>query len=198
MLTNLILIAAGYAAGSLSSAIIVAKLAGLGDPRAQGSGNPGATNILRVGSSKRLAAVVLLGDILKGFLPVWLAAGIGADPLIVAGTGLAAFIGHLYPVFFGFHGGKGVATALGVLWGFSWALALAMLAAWLLVFWCWRISSLAAVCATILAPVFGWWLVPEPPFRVATLIMAVFLLWRHQDNIRRLVSGQEGRLDKPG
>ncbi len=197
MLTHLILLFAGYLVGSLSSAIIVAKLAGLKDPRTQGSGNPGATNILRIGSG-RLAAVVLVGDVAKGFLPVWLAGQMGADPLLIAGVGLAAFCGHLYPLFFEFRGGKGVATALGVLWGFSWPLAVAVIAVWLLVFWRWRISSLAALCAAILTPVLAWWLVPEAAFRVAAVIVVVLLLWRHQDNIRRLLSGQEGRLDKLG
>jgi acyl phosphate:glycerol-3-phosphate acyltransferase len=192
---TLILLITGYIIGSLSSAIIVARLAGLGDPRAQGSGNPGATNILRLGS-KRLAAVVLLGDVLKGFLPVWWAWGVGASSLVIAGVGLAAFGGHLYPVFFGFRGGKGVATALGVLLGFSWVLALLVLGIWLLVFWYRRISSLSALCAAILAPVFAWWLLPEVPVKVAVTLMAAFLLWRHQDNIRRLLSGQEGSLGK--
>lgn len=193
MLTTLILLLIGYVVGSLSSAIIVARLAGLGDPRTQGSGNPGATNILRLGS-KRLAAVVLLGDTLKGILPVWLAWGIGVEAWVIAGVGLAAFWGHLYPVFFGFHGGKGVATGLGVLLGFSWPLALAVLSIWLLVFWRWRISSLSALCAAVLAPFLAWWLVPETAIRVAVAVLAVFLLWRHQDNIRRLFSGQEGRV----
>lgn len=192
MLTSLILLAMGYAVGSLSSAIIIARLAGLGDPRAQGSGNPGATNILRLGS-KRLAAVVLLGDMLKGFLPLWLAWEVGANAWIIAGVGLAAFLGHLYPLFFGFQGGKGVATGLGVLLGLSWPLALAVLTVWLLIFWRWRISSLSALCAAVLTPLFSWWLVPELAIRIAVLIMVLFLLWRHQDNIRRLFSGQEGR-----
>jgi glycerol-3-phosphate acyltransferase PlsY len=195
MMTTLILLTMGYAVGSLSSAIIVARVADLGDPRTQGSGNPGATNILRLGS-RRLAAVVLLGDMLKGFLPVWLAWGVGADALVVAGVGLAAFLGHLYPVFFQFHGGKGVATGLGVLLGLSWSLALAVLTVWLFVFWRWRISSLSALCAAILAPLFSWWLVPEPAIRAVVIIVVLFLLWRHQDNIRRLLSGQESRLDK--
>lgn len=192
MLTSLILLAIGYAVGSLSSAIIIARLAGLGDPRAQGSGNPGATNILRLGS-KWLAAVVLLGDMLKGFLPLWLAWEVGANAWIIAGVGLAAFLGHLYPLFFGFQGGKGVATGLGVLLGLSWPLALAVLTVWLLIFWRWRISSLSALCAAVLTPLFSWWLVPELAIRIAVLIMVLFLLWRHQDNIRRLLSGQEGR-----
>ena len=192
MLTSLILLAMGYAVGSLSSAIIIARLAGLGDPRTQGSGNPGATNILRLGS-KRLAAVVLFGDVLKGFLPLWLAWAVGADAWVIAGVGLAAFWGHLYPLFFGFHGGKGVATGLGVLLGLSWSLALAVLTVWLLIFWRWRISSLSALCAAVLTPLFSWWLVPEPAIRIAVLIMVLFLLWRHQDNIRRLLNGQEGR-----
>jgi glycerol-3-phosphate acyltransferase PlsY len=197
MLTSLILLTIGYAVGSLSSAIIIARLAGLEDPRTQGSGNPGATNILRLGS-KRLAAVVLLGDMLKGFLPVWLAWRLEADVWVIAGAGLAAFWGHLYPVFFGFRGGKGVATGLGVLLGLSWPLALAVLAVWLLVFWRWRISSLSALCAAICVPLFSWWLVPEPAIRAAAIIMILFLLWRHRDNIRRLLSGQENRLGRSG
>lgn len=192
MLTSLILLAMGYAVGSLSSAIIIARLAGLGDPRTQGSGNPGATNILRLGS-KRLAAVVLLGDMLKGFLPLWLTWEVGANAWIIAGVGLAAFLGHLYPLFFGFQGGKGVATGLGVLLGLSWPLALAVLMVWLLIFWRWRISSLSALCAAVITPLFSWWLVPELAIRIAVLIMVLFLLWRHQDNIRRLLNGQEGR-----
>jgi glycerol-3-phosphate acyltransferase PlsY len=197
MMTTLILLAMAYAVGSLSSAIIVARLAHLEDPRTQGSRNPGATNILRLGS-RRLAAVVLLGDTLKGFLPVWLACKLGVDTWVIAGVGLAAFWGHLYPVFFGFRGGKGVATGLGVLLGLSWSLALSVVIVWLLVFWRWRISSLAALCAAIFALPFSWWLIPAPTIRAAAIIMILFLLWRHQDNIRRLFSGQEGRLDKSG
>ncbi|ADJ27029.1 glycerol-3-phosphate 1-O-acyltransferase PlsY [Nitrosococcus watsonii] len=195
MLTVLVLVIVGYFVGSLSSAIIVARLAGLGDPRTQGSGNPGATNILRLGS-KRLAGIVLFGDALKGFLPVWLAQEVGASAWIVASVGLAAFWGHLYPVFFGFRGGKGVATGLGVLLGFSWPLALAVLGIWLSVFWCWRISSLSALCAAMLAPFLAWWLVPDFAIQFAVVLLATFLFWRHQDNIRRLLSGQEDRASK--
>lgn len=197
MLTTLMLLLMGYIVGSLSSAILVARATGLGDPRTQGSGNPGATNILRLGS-KRLAALVLLGDALKGFLPVWLAWKMGVEVWVVAGVGLAAFWGHLYPVFFGFRGGKGVATGLGVLLGFAWPLGLAALGIWLLAFWCWRISSLSALCAAIFTPFLAWWLVPEMAIRAAATVLVVFLLWRHRDNIRRLLSGQERRVDKPG
>jgi acyl phosphate:glycerol-3-phosphate acyltransferase len=192
---TLILLITGYIMGSLSSAIIVAKLAGLGDPRTQGSGNPGATNILRLGS-KRLAALVLLGDALKGFLPVVWACSMGVSPWVIAGVGLAAFGGHLYPVFFGFRGGKGVATALGVLLGFSWVLALGVVGIWLWVFWYWRISSLAALCAAVFAPVFAWWLLPETATSIAVTLMTACLLWRHRANIRRLLSGQERSLGK--
>lgn len=197
MLTNLILLVASYAMGSLSSAIIVARLANLGDLRSQGSGNPGATNILRLGG-KRLAAIVLLSDILKGFLPVWLAYRLEVNSYVIAGSGLLAFWGHLYPVFFGFRGGKGVATGLGVLLGLSWPLALVGLAAWLLVFWRWKISSLSALSAAICIFLFSWILVSSPAIRVTAIIMVLFSLWRHQSNIRRLLSGQENHLSKSG
>ncbi len=195
---SLILIA--YLVGSISSAILVCRLMGLPDPRSEGSGNPGATNVLRVGG-KKAAAITLLGDSLKGLLPVLAASLLGASPLVVALTGAAAFLGHLYPVFFGFRGGKGVATMLGVLFGFHWAVGLATAATWLLVAKGLKISSAAALVATALAPLYVWlvfrlWLGQGPMWElvITTALMTVLLFWRHRSNIRRLLEGTEGSL----
>jgi glycerol-3-phosphate acyltransferase PlsY len=188
-----LLIPAAYLLGSLSSAIIVCRLAGLPDPRSGGSGNPGATNVLRLGG-KKLAAVTLAGDLLKGLLPVLVAKLLGASPVLLAGIACAAFLGHLYPLFFGFRGGKGVATALGVLLGFDWAVGLATVTAWLLVAALFRYSSLAALVALALAPLFVAWrfALLEPTLLFAA--MTLLLFWRHRDNIRRLLDGTEGRI----
>ncbi|MCX8048513.1 MAG: glycerol-3-phosphate 1-O-acyltransferase PlsY [Methylohalobius sp.] len=184
----------GYLLGSLSSAVIVCKLWGLPDPRTAGSHNPGATNVLRIGN-KQAAVVTLLGDVLKGFLPVALARWFGADPAIVAATGLAAFCGHLYPVFFGFQGGKGVATALGALSGIHLGLGLALAGTWLTMAKLTRISSLSALTAAVLAPIYAHWLVRLPSVTVSVTIMAGWLIFRHRDNIRRLLRGEEGRIE---
>ena len=189
------LILAAYLLGSLSSAIIICKLAGLPDPRGQGSGNPGATNVLRFGG-KKLAALVLLGDILKGLIPATVAILIGLAPDTVAIVGLAAFVGHLYPVFFGFRGGKGVATAVGVILALSWITGLALIATWLLISILLRISSLAAIGSAILAPAYIWYLTAQPAYVIAVGIMSLILIWRHRSNIRNLLSGQEPRIGK--
>lgn len=180
-----------YLVGSISSAIIICRLLGLPDPREQGSGNPGATNVMRIGG-KKAAAITLLGDTLKGFIPVYLARqmGVFADDW-VAFVGIAAFMGHLYPVFFGFKGGKGVATSVGVLLGFSWFLGIAFMISWLTVYKLGKISSLSALVASGLSPVFAWLLIGEPVIIMATLVMMLFLLWRHRTNIQRLLAGQE-------
>ncbi|CAH9014140.1 glycerol-3-phosphate 1-O-acyltransferase PlsY [Candidatus Nitrosacidococcus sp. I8] len=190
MLIYLTLLIAGYILGSLSSAIIVSKLAHLGDPRNYGSGNPGATNILRIGG-KRLAAIVLLGDTLKGFFPVWVTGYMSDYPWIISGVGLAAFLGHLYPVFFNFRGGKGVATGLGVLLGFNWLLGILVLAVWLFVFGYKKISSLSALSAAIAAPFLAWWLISVPAICIVTTIMALLSLWRHRSNIARILNRRE-------
>jgi glycerol-3-phosphate acyltransferase PlsY len=184
---------AGYLVGSISSAILVARLMGLDDPRSVGSGNPGATNILRMGS-KAGAAITLAGDMLKGVLPVVAARALSDDALVIAVTGLAAFLGHLYPVFFGFKGGKGVATALGVYLGLNPLLAGAMIATWLLMAAIFRISSLAALTATALSPLYVWLLDPNPVYLVLCFALAVLLFWRHRSNIRKLIDGTEGRI----
>ena len=185
-----LLIPAAYLLGSVSCAIIVCRIMGLPDPREQGSGNPGATNVMRIGG-KKAAGITLLGDMLKGFLPVYLANVLGLSPLLQALVGLAAFIGHLYPVFFGFKGGKGVATSLGVLLGFSWALGFAVIGTWLLVYKLRKISSLSALTASILSPIYAWFIVGDKVIVGAALGMTVFLLVRHKGNIQRLLAGEE-------
>ena len=184
------LIALAYLFGSISTAIIVCKIMSLPDPRSQGSGNPGATNVLRVGG-KKPAAITLVGDMLKGLIPVAIAQLFNISDLALALVGLAAFLGHLYPVFFGFKGGKGVATMLGVLFGFHWAVGLATAATWLFVAKVLKISSLSALVATLLAPVYVWLIVPSQPLIVTTAIITIILYWRHRSNIKRLFSGEE-------
>ena len=199
MTHSLLMIIAGYLIGSVSSAILVCRLMGLPDPRTSGSLNPGATNVLRIGT-KLAAALTLAGDMLKGLIPVVAAHALGLEPLVVGATGLAAFLGHLYPVFFGFKGGKGVATILGVLIGFHWLLGLTVIGTWLAVAAVFRISSLAALVAAALAPAYAWWLIADQNIAIATLIMTILVFWRHRSNIRNLINGEEKKLgykDKP-
>ena len=188
-----LLIPAGYLFGSISTAIIVCKLMGLPDPRTEGSGNPGATNVARLGG-KKAAVLTLLGDMLKGLIPVLIAHAMQAAPLILAATALAAFLGHLYPVFFGFRGGKGVATALGVIYGLDWRVGLLTTAIWLAMALLFRYSSLAALTAILLAPLGFLWFWPEPAVIAAMVIMTAMLYWRHRSNISNLLSGQEGKI----
>jgi glycerol-3-phosphate acyltransferase PlsY len=187
------LVPIAYLMGSLSTAIIVSKLTGLPDPRESGSKNPGATNVLRLGG-KKAAAVTLLGDAAKGLIPVLIARYLDAPADIIAAVGLGAFLGHLYPVFFGFKGGKGVATALGVLTGFSGWLGLAVLATWLGMAYLFRYSSLAALTAASLAPVYVWLLLHSPVLAGASLAMALLLISRHRGNIERLLKGEESKI----
>ena len=194
-LIDIALIAGAYLLGSLSAAIILCRLLGLPDPRTQGSGNPGATNVLRFGG-KKLAALTLIGDMVKGLIPVLIARAVTADPAILAAVAMAAFLGHLYPVFFGFKGGKGVATAVGVLFGLSWPVALAAILTWVAMAALFRISSLSALTASVLAPAYMFWLDGRTPFITMTAVMSVLLLWRHQANIRRLLAGEEKRIGK--
>jgi len=193
MIMNLFLIAAGYLLGSLSSAIITCLLLGLPDPRSQGSGNPGATNVLRIGG-KKAAAITLIGDMLKGLLPVLAAKLLGADVSIQAAVAVAAFLGHLYPLFFGFKGGKGVATALGVLLGLHWPVGLLTIATWLVIAKVFKISSLAALLAILVTPLYIWWLIPEQSLIIAILFMGTLLFWRHRSNIKGLLAGREGKI----
>lgn len=185
-----------YLLGSISSAIVVSYLLGLPDPRATGSGNPGATNVLRAGS-KTGAVLTLLGDIAKGWLPVFIAVQLGHFPAwVVALIGLAAFLGHLYPVFFGFKGGKGVATALGVILAISPLTGLLVILTWLLVAAILRYSSLAALVAALVAPVYLALVDPQPWLVAALCVMAALLYWRHYGNIQRLLAGTEPRIGK--
>lgn len=193
MLLSIILTLAAYLLGSLSAAIILCKLLGLPDPRTQGSRNPGATNVLRL-AGKKTAALVLLGDTLKGLIPALAARALNVDEYTQAAVGLAAFLGHLYPLYFGFHGGKGVATALGVLLGLTWPVALAVSATWLVMAKVFRISSLAAITAAGMAPVYTWLITDSEALLVMVSVVSVMLLWRHRGNIQRLISGAEGRI----
>lgn len=195
-LLHIVLITGGYLLGSIASAVVVSRLMRLPDPRSQGSGNPGATNVLRVGG-KKAGALTLLGDVIKGALAVGLAYAVGVPFEIVVLCGLAAFFGHLYPVFFGFKGGKGVATALGVLLAAAWPVGLATAATWLGMTLLFRISSLSALIAFALAPLYVWWLKPVPLFVAVAIIMSLMLFWRHRSNIRNLLSGAEERIQGP-
>lgn len=187
---------AAYLLGSISFGILMSKVFGLPDPRTVGSGNPGATNVLR--SGKKLAAfLTLFGDAFKGYLAVWAAARYGLSDMGICLVALSVFIGHLYPVYYAFRGGKGVATALGVLLAISAWLGLSVLLTWILAFAIGRYSSLAAILAALLAPVFAWRLFGGPDIYFATtILLALLLIWRHRSNIRNLLSGTEGGFGK--
>ncbi len=190
---DMLLVVPAYLIGSLSSAILICRLSGLSDPRSAGSGNPGATNMLRL-YGKRLAFLVLLGDMLKGVLPVlfvwWWT---GGSPIMLAATGLAVFLGHLYPVFFNFRGGKGVATLVGVLWATTWQAGACFTVVWMLVFLACRYSSLAALTATAVMPLAVWLSTGELVYVGSFSLMGLWLFWRHRRNIRDLLRGQEGK-----
>ncbi|TAK95704.1 MAG: glycerol-3-phosphate 1-O-acyltransferase PlsY [Aquabacterium sp.] len=184
-----------YLIGSLSFAVIVSRFFGLADPRSYGSGNPGATNVLRSGN-KAAAILTLLFDALKGYIPVLIAQHMGLDNLTVTAVGLGAFLGHLWPVFFKFEGGKGVATAAGVLLGFSPALGGMVLLVWLAMAVVFRYSSLAALTASLAAPLIqlqaqGW---SPRAMTFGVVVMSALLIWRHEANIRKLLAGQESKL----
>jgi glycerol-3-phosphate acyltransferase PlsY len=190
---NTLLVLAAYLLGSVSSAIVVCRLMGLPDPRTQGSNNPGATNVLRLGG-KKAAAITLIGDSLKGFLPVAVCHLLGRPDWVFALVGAAVFLGHLYPVFFGFRGGKGVATALGVQFGLSWAIGGLVGLTWLAMAKIGNISSLAALISMALAPLYIWWLWPAPELIAMQVGITVLLFWRHRSNIEKLLRGTEGRI----
>jgi acyl phosphate:glycerol-3-phosphate acyltransferase len=192
MLITTIACLLAYCLGSVSSAIIVCRLAGLPDPRTAGSKNPGATNVLRMGS-KKIAAITLLGDILKGVIPVVIAIHINPSPTFVGPVMVSVFLGHLYPVFFKFQGGKGVATAIGTIFALGWSLGLLCVGTWGIVVWRSRFSSLGALVSAILAPIYvGFFL--SFKFAIAVVVMSVFLFWRHRGNIRRLIKGTEPKI----
>ncbi|AAS63141.1 acyl-phosphate--glycerol-3-phosphate O-acyltransferase [Yersinia pestis] len=180
-----------YLCGSISSAILVCRVARLPDPRTHGSGNPGATNVLRIGG-RTAAVAVLLFDILKGMLPVWIAYLLHIPPLYLGLTAIAACLGHIYPVFFHFKGGKGVATAFGAIAPIGWDLTGLMTGTWLLTVLLSGYSSLGAIVSALIAPFYVWWFKPQFTFPVAML--SCLILMRHHDNIQRLWRGKEGKI----
>ncbi len=193
MFVFLLLLVVAYCIGSISSAVLVCKALGLPDPRTEGSKNAGATNVLRVGG-KKAAAMVLCGDLLKGYLVIVLPYLLGSgESALLAFLGVAAVIGHIYPCFFGFKGGKGVATAFGVLLGLSWKLAVICVIVWALVVAIYRISSLASISASLAAPVFCVWFA-SPAFIAPIGVMTLIILAKHYPNISRLIDGEEPKI----
>ena len=195
MISTISLSLLGYLFGSVSSAIIVCRLMRLPDPRSQGSRNPGATNVLRVGG-KKAGALTLLGDLLKGTIPILIARIFTDDPLTLSLVGAAAFVGHLYPVFFGFKGGKGVATGFGVLLGWHW-LAVALTAlTWLVMARTFKISSLSALTAFLLAPLYIWLATGSAAMTITMAAISAITFWRHRSNIAGLLAGTETRIGR--
>lgn len=196
-MNTLIATIAAYLLGSISFAVVMSRAFGLNDPRTYGSKNPGATNVLRSGS-KKAAIATLIGDAAKGWLAVWLAIKFGAQYGIdddgVALVAIAVFLGHLWPVFFRFVGGKGVATALGVLLGINVWLGLATLATWLIIAYAFRYSSLAALIASIFAPLYYGLLFGADSILFAVIVMSALLIWRHSSNIGNLIAGKESKI----
>jgi len=182
-----------YLIGSISSAILIARLFALADPRTTGSGNPGATNILRQGN-KTAALLTLVGDVFKGVIPVVIARTFTGDPAILALAGGAAFLGHVFPLYYRFQGGKGVATALGMYLALSWPVGLSLVACWLVVAAVFRYSSLAAMVASALSPLLVAYWMPHPAYIVMSVFLGAVLLWRHRSNARRLLRGEEDRI----
>jgi glycerol-3-phosphate acyltransferase PlsY len=193
MLTGAVVVILAYLLGSVSTAIVVCRLMGLPDPRTEGSNNPGATNVLRIGG-KKAAALTLAGDSLKGVIPMLACHLLGVSVLVFALAGLAVFLGHLYPVFFGFKGGKGVATALGVQFGLYWPIGATVGLVWLFMARVVNISSLSALVAMALAPAAVWYFWPAVELVLMQVAVSVILFWRHRSNIRNLLSGTEGRI----
>jgi acyl phosphate:glycerol-3-phosphate acyltransferase len=197
LVDSALLAVGGYLIGSVSFAVVVSRTLGLPDPHTYGSRNPGATNVLRTGN-KKAAVYTLLGDASKGMLAIALARylvdGQGTEDHAVAAVALAAFVGHLYPVYFGFKGGKGVATAAGILFALDWRLGLGVLAVWFLVAIVTRYSSLAALVSAIAAPALAWWLLDGVYLPISILAMALLLVMRHAGNIRKLLAGNESRI----
>lgn len=198
-MADLAAIVLSYLLGSVSFAVVVSKVMGLPDPHSYGSKNPGATNVLRTGN-KLAAALTLMGDGVKGFVAVWLlrqfGPSFGIAEWTIAGAALAVFVGHLYPVFHGFAGGKGVATAAGVLLALDWRLGAAVLGIWLVIALGLRISSLAAVVAALAAPALGFWLWGARPGSYVLLPLSALLIWRHRGNLQRLISGEESKIGR--
>lgn len=192
MIEIAVILIGSYLLGSLSSAILLSKIMGFKDPRSEGSNNPGATNVLRI-AGKKAAFLTLVGDCLKGFIPVLVAAALQVDPLIVALTAFAAFAGHCFPIFFAFRGGKGVATSIAATVGFNWLAGFILIAIWLLFARVFKISSLAAIISFCALPLLIYWRVPDLRVTAVFAVMSMILIWRHRSNIQRLLSGEEGQ-----
>ena len=198
-MSTLIFVVAAYLLGSISFAVLMSKAFGLADPRTYGSGNPGATNVLRSGK-KAAAALTLLGDAAKGWVAVFIAIRFAPHDVsglwLVALVALAVFLGHLFPIFLRFQGGKGVATALGVLLAISGWLGLAVLGTWLVVAVVFRYSSLSALLAAVGAPIYAMLLGLQPQLVLAASIMSLLLIWRHKGNIQNLMTGKESKIGR--
>ena len=190
MLESLFLICFAYLLGSISSAILLSKIMGFEDPRNEGSKNPGATNVLRI-AGKKAAFFTLVGDFLKGIVPVLLAHWLEVDQLVIALTAFAAFFGHCFPLFFGFKGGKGVATAIAATLGFNWIAGFALIGIWVLFAKVFKISSLAAIISFAALPLLIYWRAQSLQVSLVFAALSVILIWRHKDNIQRLISGSE-------
>lgn len=190
MLESFILVCFAYLLGSISSAILLSKIMGFDDPRTGGSNNPGATNVLRI-AGKKAAFFTLLGDFLKGLMPVAIGHLLEVDLLALALTGFAAFIGHCYPLFFRFQGGKGVATAMAATLAFNWIAGAVLIAVWLLFAKVFKISSLAAIVSFSVVPLVIFWLTRDVEIASVFVVLSAILIWRHKSNIQRLISGTE-------
>ncbi len=193
MIIEIILVLSAYLLGSLASAVIVCRVMNLPDPRSSGSGNPGATNVLRMGG-KKAAILTLFFDVLKGVIAVLIASFLTNNVSTLALVCLAVFLGHLYPLFFGFRGGKGVATAFGALVALNWMVGLAVLATWLGMAIVFRYSSLSALAAALLAPAYLFWFTQTWQFIIMGAVMSSLLVWRHRSNIHKLLTGQEDKI----
>ena len=191
MIEVVALLLLAYLLGSISSAIVLSKIMGFKDPRSEGSNNPGATNVLRI-AGKKAAFLTLVGDCLKGFIPVLVAAALFDDPVIAALSAFAAFAGHCFPIFFAFRGGKGVATAIAATVAFNWMVGAILIAIWLLFARVFKISSLAAIISFCALPALIYWQVPDLEVSAIFAAISIILIWRHRANIQRLLSGNEG------
>ncbi|SVC30867.1 uncharacterized protein METZ01_LOCUS283721 [marine metagenome] len=193
MLINILLIFSAYLLGSISAAIIVCKTLGLSDPRTGGSGNPGTTNVMRL-YGKKAAFLTLVGDIFKGIIPVLLAKVIVNSEFIIAICGLATFLGHIFPIYFKFEGGKGVATLIGILFATHWLLGVSYIITWILTALIFRYSSLAALIAALPIPIYSYFIEHNNQYAISFAVIAIILFWRHKPNIYNLLNGKEDKI----
>ena len=193
MLINILLIFSAYLLGSISAAIIVCKTLGLSDPRTGGSGNPGTTNVMRL-YGKKAAFLTLVGDIFKGIIPVLLAKVIVNSEFIIAICGLATFLGHIFPIYFKFEGGKGVATLIGILFATHWLLGVSYIITWILTALIFRYSSLAALIAALPIPIYSYFIEHNNQYTISFAVITIILFWRHKPNIYNLLKGKEDKI----